>query len=100
MLSAGNQWRYGRTKRCKGTSEEVAEMTKLPGIAAHRPKCSEHRGATWDTLWVYLPDGTRTEGHVDTTWGKYIYFQVGESWRKVEVRHADSLFELDLRGGG
>lgn len=34
-------------------------------------------GRTWDNLPVILPDGRRITGIVDTTWGAWIYFEVG-----------------------
>lgn len=70
--------------------------------SAQRPKFrDDHRGRTWDTIPVILPDGSRIDGHLDTTWGFYIYFQYKGKWKKISVDAASDGFrtwECDLRG--
>gem|GEM_PF-5563298 len=44
-----------------------------------------HRGRTWDTCRVILPDGREIKGHLDTTWSSYFYFEVDGVWRNAEI---------------
>lgn len=71
-------------------------------LSGHRPKTrSNHKGATWDTIAIILPDGTRHTGWVDTTWGMYVYFTMDNKWKKVHTRHVGyHTQELDLRRRG
>lgn len=42
-----------------------------------KPKMRDHAGATWDQCDVYLPDGQKIVGYLDTTWGTRFYFSLG-----------------------
>lgn len=69
---------------------------KVQIIKCHKPKMTDHRGRTWDTMPIILPDGTKTDGYLDTTWGYYIYFVIDNQWYKVSL---DGFTEdtIDLR---
>ena len=54
-------------------------------LPAKRPRFSSHGGRTWDAIQVVLPGGDLVDGWVDTTWGHYVYFQIGPTWRRVAV---------------
>ena len=66
--------------------------------AAKRPKMSSHGGKTWDSISITLPDGTKTEGYVDTTWGQNVYFKHKESnkWYKIPVDAIGENWSIDL----
>ena len=68
----------------------------FPGKAAKRPSFSQHRGATWDSLTVILPDGTEIDGHLDTSWGAWVYFEIAGKWRRVPVTWIKN-WQVDLR---
>jgi hypothetical protein len=42
-----------------------------------KPKMRDHAGRTWDQCDVYLPDGQKVVGFLDTTWGTRFYFTTG-----------------------
>ena len=71
----------------------------IPGVfTAQKPKFSDHKGATWDSIGIILPDGTMIDGHVDTTWGKNIYFYAWGRWNRVDARNApDDWSPINLR---
>ena len=56
-------------------------------IKCKRPNMeSDHRGRTWDHGYIYI-DGEKLEAWLDTTWGEYIYFVLGNTWRKVRMQN-------------
>lgn len=58
---------------------------------------NHHGGATWDNVTVILLTGESVRGHVDTTWGAYIYFEVNKKWYKIPVTKWNGRGTLDLR---
>lgn len=52
-------------------------------VKCKKPKFSDHKGATWESCKVIAKDGTELEGFLDTSWGKYVYFNDGKIWRKI-----------------
>lgn len=68
----------------------MTKVMKFPkGVrAVKRPTMRNHRGRTWDVCEVILPDGSTIQGHLDTSWSLYFYFQVDGVWRRGEIgRH-------------
>jgi len=61
--------------------------SKLGVLKTKRPKFRNHRGRTWDNCYVILPDGEKIEGHLDTTWGIYAYFEKDGQWFKFCMHH-------------
>lgn len=74
----------------------VGRVVKV--IKCHKPKMSDHRGRTWDSISVILPNGQQINGYLDTTWGHYVYFVMDNHWRKVSLDHFGSEYKIDLRG--
>lgn len=67
-------------------------------LPAKAPKLSTHKGATWDEILVLWLDGSRLTGWVDTSWGSYVYFKVGKSWKRTPVQEVNwGMGVLDLR---
>ena len=62
-------------------------MTKfLTGVrAAKKPKMTNHRGRTWDTSDLYLPNGETTPAWFDTSWGERFYFIFDDRWYSAPV---------------
>lgn len=58
-----------------------------------KPKMKEHRGRTWDSCKVILPNKLEIEGYLDTTWGTRFYFPYENNW------YVGGLFEWDNSGG-
>jgi hypothetical protein len=55
-----------------------------------KPKMT-HPKATWDYVKVILPDGKETKGHLDTTWGEYVYWQMPNGqWYKTKIFFLDN----------
>ncbi len=72
-------------------------------LPAKAPKLSTHKGATWDEILVLWLDGSRLTGWVDTSWGNYVYFQVGKPWKRVSIQEQEVNWDkgvLDLRQQG
>lgn len=68
-------------------------------LRCRRPKMRDYAGRTWDQCRVTLPDGTITEGYLDTSWGHWFYFQHGGQWFKgrIDVHMQGSNNDVDLR---
>lgn len=58
----------------------------LPVKKCKKPSFSWHKGRTWDYDWIYIND-VKTKAHLDTTWGRRIYFQYGEDgqWYALQM---------------
>lgn len=52
-----------------------------------RPLMTNHRGRTWDSWRLMLPDGRKTFGHLDTSWGENFYWldQRHGYWMKAKI---------------
>ena len=68
----------------------------LPVQKCKRPRFSCHAGRTWDVETIYI-DGVKYDAHLDTTWGKYLYFQYSESLQWYRVPMWSSINE-DFKG--
>ncbi len=68
--------------------------------AAKRPSRRNHAGRTWDTCTVVLPDGREIEGHLDTTWSLYFYFELDGAWKRGDIglHERGGALTMDLRG--
>jgi len=70
-------------------------------LPATRPKCSNHRGRTWDSISVILPDGKKTMGYLDTTWGVWVYYEMDGKWKKTQTsligQYASYASEINLK---
>lgn len=74
-------------------------LRKKPEVlAAQKPKFSSHGGKTWDShIDIHMPDGSVVMGHLETTWGMYVYFYAKGRWWKIDAmalegRYADELY--------
>lgn len=75
---------------------------KLPVTKCKRPTFRSHRGRTWDHGYIHI-DGIKYEAHLDTTWGKRIYFQYGtellwhsvQMWSEPEAQFVGKEFDID-----
>lgn len=66
-------------------------------LTAKRPKFSGAKGATWDGVKIILPNGKKIDGFIDTSWGKYVYFQYKGKWRKIDamaIEHRGNVIKL------
>ena len=52
-----------------------------------KPKMANHRGRTWDSWKLLLPNGRETYGHLDTSWGENFYWQDPRHghWMKAKI---------------
>lgn len=50
-----------------------------------RPLMREHRGRTWDSAELTLPDGRIILAYLDTTWGTRFYFELDFIWRSAPI---------------
>ena len=56
---------------------------------------NNHRGRTWDRCTIIDTEGNEHEAWLDTTWGFYVYFHVGEAkWRKVNFNNHFNTIDL------
>lgn len=67
----------------------------VPGLVKTKaPRMTTHRGRTWDTCYVTMPDGGKGRGWFDTTWGSRFYVQHDGRW------FAGRIAEFEAPGGG
>lgn len=52
-----------------------------------RPKMTNHRGRTWDSWKLLMPDGRESFGFLDTSWGENFYWMDtrGGCWMKAKI---------------
>lgn len=62
-----------------------------------KPRMSNHRGRTWDCFNLVLPDGTKTDAHLDTTWGDFFYFVHEGQWFKGRLATFHTMMNETIR---
>lgn len=76
----------------------------VPGLRkVRRPRMTNHRGRTWDTCYVKMPDGADGRGWLDTTWGTRFYVEHNGQWYAGQIAEfettsgAHGILRCDLR---
>lgn len=66
-------------------------------LHAHKPKIgSNAKGATWDYLYIRLPNGQKVKGYADMSWGAYAYFEYNGKWYKTSVARINRQGDIDF----
>ena len=60
----------------------MSNVKKCGVFKCKRPSFKNINGRTWDYCDVILKDGTKVQGHLDTTWGSYFYFMYENQYYK------------------
>lgn len=106
-LMSGPGGDFYRRWKMNGSPNSVNQRTDLPARAitpprrpfpvgvrkVAKPKMNDHAGRTWDRCDVYLPDGRKIVGFLDTTWGTRFYFQPdgwGGDWYAASIDNFDT----------
>lgn len=64
-------------------------------IPCKRPKMSDNsRGTTWDSIYKTI-DTVKRDFHLDTTWGRYMYFMYNGIWYKVALYEGENAYDTD-----
>lgn len=71
-------------------SKEYQDM-KIDLYSTPKPKMSWHKGRTWDIVTSIIIDKVEIKIHLETTWGKYGYFNLEEKWYKIPAIDVDRL---------
>lgn len=65
------------------------------------PRFRNGTSHTWDPgVRVTLPDGSQTNGWVESTWGAWVYFKMDGRWCKASVLDLEDNWRIDLRPEG
>jgi hypothetical protein len=62
-----------------------------------KPKFSSHRGRTWDFYEITL-NGTETKGWIDTSWGRFVFFEFLGKWYKVDFEIFPDIRDFTVEG--
>jgi hypothetical protein len=66
----------------------VINNVEISLIKTKRPKMTEHRGRTWDTISVII-NGVEQDMWLDTSWGDYGYIVLNNQWYKFKHMQID-----------
>lgn len=60
--------------------------SKVFATKCKKPKFSHFKGATWDVGNIFI-DTVKYDAHIETSWGRFLYFQCGENenWYKLKM---------------